>query len=85
MEVETDLVNGYDILPGEVLESACEESLREEKPTDPEDFRSAIGDPVLEESYSLFQVNDPASQWLHRQKPYISPHSWHLVVVQAVG
>lgn len=54
MEVETDLVNSYYILSREVLESASEESLREEKPTDPKDFRSAISDPVLQESYSLF-------------------------------
>lgn len=85
MEIKADLIDGYDILPREVLESACEEGLREEEPTDPEDLRSAIGDPVLQERYSLFQVNDPAGQWLHRQKANICPDKRHLVVVETVG
>jgi hypothetical protein len=53
LKIKTDDIDRDDGLPGIVLESASEESLREEEPRDPEDRRDAFGDPALDELHSL--------------------------------
>lgn len=64
LKVKSDDVNGDDGLPGIVLQSSCEESLREEEPRDPEHRWDALVDPALDELHPLHQVQHPCCQGL---------------------
>lgn len=46
-DLELNSVNSNDVFTGVVLQIACDESLREEEPTNPENVRSALIDPLL--------------------------------------
>ena len=64
LEIKGDDINGYDSLPGVVLQCAGEEGLGEEKTRDPEHGGNALVNPALDELHPLHQVKDPRSQRL---------------------
>jgi len=84
LKLEAQLINGYDMLPGVILKSACQESLREEETTDPETLRSAISNPILQEVYPSVEVFSPTCKRLHRKETLLVPYLRHLVVEERV-
>ena len=57
--VETQFINGYDVLASIVLHRTSEECLREEESRDPISAWESIADPFSDEINSFVQVSDP--------------------------
>ena len=86
LHIEVKFVDGDHMLSRIVLQTTCEESLREEETTQPEDCGSASLDPLLKEVYSIIQVLSPRGKRLQGQETYIgSPFSGYLIVEERSG
>jgi len=57
--IETNLIDRNRVLSSKILLSASEESLREEEPGDPEDIRSSVIVPILQEADTFIGILNP--------------------------
>jgi hypothetical protein len=86
LHIEVKLVDGDHVLSRIVLQTTCEERLREEQSTQPEHCRGASLNPLLKEVYSVIQILSPRCKGLQGQETYIgSPSSWDLIVKERGG
>lgn len=62
-----------------VLESTCEEGLREEESGDPVGLGVAVLVPGFNHLETLDQITDPGAKRLHRRISNLTPNSWNLI------
>ena len=61
LELVIEFVNGNSFFSGIVLQTASDESLREEETTHPEYFRSSSLDPLSQKLDSISKILNPTS------------------------
>lgn len=66
LEVDLDLINWDDILPGVVLLHTCQERLSKEETGDPEALWRSFINPLLHEDQTFNKVHNVRGQWLKR-------------------
>jgi hypothetical protein len=81
VETKGEFVDCNCMLTSVVLESSCEESLREEESRDPEYFGSALLDPFFKEVDSVIAVNDPRPKRFEGKESFLDP-SWRDLIVK---
>jgi len=84
-KVEVQLINSNHILSSVVLLKTSQERLSKEETRDPEDLRSAVINPLLEEIKSFNEVYDVTSQRFEWRIRTFHPSSWNSVIENRVA
>ena len=84
LEFVVQFVNCDSFLPGIILKTSSDKSLREEETTHPEYFRCSSLNPLSQKFDSIGKIFNPTSQRLQTQKSNISPYFSNLIVKNTI-